>query len=93
MIAKKSVRLRLYITGNSPHSVQAVSNINALCRDHLAERHEIEIVDVLNEPQRALSDGVMLTPTLVKLFPPPVCKLRGSLSDREAVLQAMGLNA
>lgn len=92
MSATIFVKLRLYITGNSPHSIQAVSNLNALCRDHLADRHEIEIVDVLIEPQRALSDGILLTPTLVKLSPSPVCKIRGSLSGRETVLQAMGLD-
>jgi KaiB domain len=55
-------KFRLYIAGDGPHSVQAVANLNALCCEHLAERHEIEIVDVLHEPQRALDDKVMLTP-------------------------------
>ena len=84
-------KFRLYVAGDGPHSVQAIANLNALCREYLAERHEIEIVDVLHEPQRALDDKVMLTPMLVKLLPAPVRKIIGSLSQRETLLQSLGL--
>jgi circadian clock protein KaiB len=84
-------KFRLYISGLSPNSVQAVANLNALCREHLAGRHEIEIVDVLKDPKRALSDSVLLTPTLVKLSPAPVRKIVGTLSQTQTVLQALGL--
>jgi hypothetical protein len=47
-------KFRLYVAGDGPHSVQAIANLNALCREYLTERHEIEIADVLHEPQRAL---------------------------------------
>ena len=85
-------KFRLYISGHSPNSVQAVANLNALCHQHLAGRHEIEIVDVLKEPRRALSDVVLLTPTLVKLSPAPVRKIVGTLSQTQTVLQALGLS-
>ena len=85
-------KFRLYISGHSPNSVQAVANLNALGREHLAGCHEIEIVDVLNEPKRALSDSVLLTPTLVKLSPAPVRKIVGTLSQTQTVLQALGLS-
>ncbi len=82
---------RLYIAGESPNSVQAIINLKALCREYLLERHDIEIVDVLREPKRALADGVSLTPMLVKLSPGPIRKIVGSLSHREPVLLALGL--
>jgi circadian clock protein KaiB len=82
---------RLYIAGESPNSVQAIINLKAICREHLIERHDIEIVDVLREPKRALADGVSLTPMLVKLSPEPIRKIVGSLSQRETVLLALGL--
>ena len=81
----------LYVAGDGPNSAQALANLDAICREHLAGRHEIEVVDVLREPQRALADLVMLTPLLVKLSPGPVRKITGSLSQREPVLQALGL--
>jgi circadian clock protein KaiB len=84
-------KFRLYVAGDGPNSLQAEANLRALCREHLPERHEIEIVDVLREGQRALDDGVMMTPQLVKLSPAPVRKIVGTLSRRETVLQALGL--
>jgi circadian clock protein KaiB len=82
---------RLYVAGDAPNSMQAIANLTALCREHLRERHEIEIVDVLREPQRALADGVFLTPMLVKAAPAPMRRIIGSLSHAEPVLQALGI--
>ncbi len=93
MSAQIRFKFRLYVAGGGPNSTQAVANLRALCREHLPERHEIEIVDVLREQKRALADGVMLTPLLVKLSPGPVLKILGTLSKRELVLQALGLPA
>jgi circadian clock protein KaiB len=70
--------------------VQARGNLSGICRDHLPGRHEIEIVDVLKEPKRALADGIFMTPTLIKLGPAPT-KLVGTLSQTETVLLALGL--
>jgi circadian clock protein KaiB len=86
-------KFRLYVAGDGPNSAQAMANLDALCREHLAERHEIEVVDVLREPERALADLVMLTPLLVKLSPAPIRKITGTLSQREPVLQALGLSS
>jgi len=87
-----SFKFRLYVAGDSPNSTKAVANLRALCREILNEQHEIEVVDVLREPQRALKDGVLLTPMLVKLSPGPVRKIVGSLTNREPILQALGLS-
>ena len=86
-------KFRLYVAGNGPNSVQAVDNLQALCREHLVDRHEIEVVDVLREPERALADLVMLTPLLIKLSPAPIRKFIGTLQTREPVLRALGLPA
>jgi circadian clock protein KaiB len=85
------VKFRLYIVGAAPNSIQAVSNLDALCREHLPERHDIEIVDVTLHPMRALNEGVLLTPTLVKYLPEPVRRIVGTLSDRLTVLRTLGL--
>jgi circadian clock protein KaiB len=84
-------KLRLYVAGDGPHSVQAIANLGELCREHLTDRHEIELVDVMLEPQRALEDGVLLTPLLLRLLPVPIRKIAGSLSQREAVLKELEL--
>ena len=84
-------KFRLYVAGDAPNSAQAVANLNALGRTHLAGRYEIDVVDVFREPQRALQDRIFMTPTLVKLAPSPVRQIVGTLSQAETVLQALGL--
>jgi circadian clock protein KaiB len=86
-------KFRLYVAGDALNSTQALSNLTALCRAHLPDRHHIEIVDVFQEPKRALTDGVFLTPTLVKLEPEPVRRIVGTLSQTQTVLLALGLEA
>ena len=85
-------RFLLYIAGDGPNSVHALANLGEICREYLPHRHEIEVVDVLKEQGRSLKDGVLMTPLLVKLSPGPVRKIVGSLSHREAVLQALELS-
>ena len=86
-------RFRLYVAGDTENSARAISNLNALCQAHLPHRYEIEIVDVFREPKRALADGILMTPTLVKLAPAPILRIVGTLSQTEPVLQALGLEA
>jgi circadian clock protein KaiB len=85
------IRLRLYVAGDGPNSLQARSNLHALCQQHLKGRHEVEVVDVLREPQRALADGVFLTPMLVKLAPGPARRVAGNLSDPAPLLATLGV--
>jgi len=86
-------KFRLYVAGDAQNSAQAVANLAALCRAHLLNRHEIDIVDVFREPKRALADGILMTPTLVKLSPSPARRIVGTLSQTQPVLQALGLEA
>lgn len=84
---------RLYVAGNTPNSREARVNLNALCRKHLNGRYKIEIVDVARHPNRALTDGIYMTPALLKLGPSPVCMIVGSLSGSAAVLAGLGIIA
>lgn len=85
-------KFRLYVAEGTQNSRRAVANLSALCREHLPNRHEIEVVDVLREPKRALVDGILMTPTLIKLAPSPIWQIVGTLSQTEIVLQTLGLD-
>lgn len=84
------LRLRLYVAGTAPNSLRAVQNAEAICSEHFASRYEIEIVDLLQHPGRALADGIIVTPTLLKVLPSPVQRIIGDLSDRNQVLLVLG---
>ena len=89
MTSPINYKFRLYVAGEGPHSLQATINLQAICRDYLPGRFEIEVIDVFADPLRALADGVLLTPLLVKDCPMPMRKVVGTLSDRASVLQAL----
>ena len=91
MRSRTRFRLRLYTAGGTQNSAQAIANLTALCREHLPDRHEIEVVDVFRDPKRALADGIYMTPTLVKFAPRPTRRIVGTLGQTQMVLQALGL--
>jgi circadian clock protein KaiB len=85
------VVLRLYVAGGAPNSVQAIANLEAICAEYLKDGHKLEVVDVLENPLRAMAEGVLVTPSLTKLSPQPVAQVIGNLSDKRRVLLALGL--
>ena len=92
--SKPAFKFRLYVAGDAQNSAQAVANLTALCKAYLKDRHAIEVVNVFREPKRALADGILMTPTLLKLAPAPAPKrIIGTLSQTQPVLQALGLHS
>ena len=84
-------KFRLYVADDSLNSAQARTNLAMLCKTHLPGRHEVELVSVFKDPQRALTDAVYMTPTLVRLSPLPVRRIVGTLSQTALVLRALDL--
>jgi circadian clock protein KaiB len=82
-------RFRLYTAGQSPRSLTAVANLHALCHAYLQPGYQIEVIDLLDEPQRAAVDQVLAIPTLVRLAPTPRRQVVGDLSDVERVVAAL----
>jgi circadian clock protein KaiB len=78
--------LRLYVTGKTPRAEKAIANLRRICEDDLQGRYELQIIDVLQDPQLAEDEKILATPTLIKRLPPPLRRVIGDLSDREKVL-------
>ena len=83
--------LRLYVAGQTPRSLQAFANLKRICEDHLGGCYQIEVVDLLKNPQLAQRDQILAIPTLVRKLPEPVRKIIGDLSDVERVLVGLDL--
>ena len=83
--------LRLYVTGMTPRSTEAVATIKALCEEHLQGRYDLEVIDIYRHPQLAKDEQIIAVPTLVKKLPAPLRRLIGNLSDVERVLFGLDL--
>lgn len=83
------IRFRLYVAGDAPHSQRAMANLHSFCKAHCPDRHEIEIVDLFVEPERALVDMVLLTPTLTIVAPPPLRSIVGDLGEPAVLLRTL----
>jgi circadian clock protein KaiB len=81
----------LYITGNSPNSIEALANLEAIRAKCFPAEHQVEIVDVQKQPARSLEEGVLIIPTLVREEPGPRVTIIGNLSQQEKVLAALGM--
>ena len=87
------ITLRLYIAGGAPNSTKAIANLEAICKRYLKDAYQLEVVDVCEQPLRALSDRVVVTPSLTKLSPGAPTSIVGNLSDAGSVLAMLGLHA
>lgn len=88
-----TIRLKLYITGQTVRSEQAVANLRRLCTERLQAPYEMVVIDVLEQPQEAEHDKILATPTLLRQTPPPTRRVIGDLSDLDRVLDGLGLRA
>jgi circadian clock protein KaiB len=85
------VALKLYVAGRAPYSVQALANLEAILAAYAdPDTYRLEVIDVLEEPLRALEAGVFVTPALIQVWPVEV-HIVGALNDRERVARLLGL--
>lgn len=84
------LQLTLYVAGQTPKSLAALSNLKKICAEHMKERYKIIVVDLIKKPQLAQNDQILAIPTLVRQLPVPIRKIIGDLSDLDRVL--IGLN-
>lgn len=82
--------LRLYVTGLTARSTQAIATLRAVCEEHLPGRYDLEVFDLYEQPELAQSEQIIAAPTLVRERPLPLHRLVGNLCDAERVL--IGLN-
>lgn len=79
------------ISGQTPKSIMAFSNLKKLCEEHLKGKYRIEVIDLMKDPQLAKGDQILALPTLVRKLPVPIRKIIGDLSNTERVLVGLDL--
>ena len=83
--------LKLYITGMTPRSQEALRNIKRILHEHLGDNYELEVIDIYQQPSLAKGDQIIAVPTLVKKLPAPIRKLIGDLSQEDRILLGLDL--
>src|ERR1700744_2486284 len=88
---KPNFILRLFITGASPNSTRAISNLKTICEKHLKDRYELEIIDVYQHPLVAEREQLIALPLLIKKAPGMERRLIGDMSNTQKVLKGLGV--
>jgi circadian clock protein KaiB len=83
--------LRLYVAGQTPKSIAAISNLKKICEQHLPGRYEIEIIDLMKDPALAMRHQIVAIPTLIRQLPEPLKRIIGDLSNAEKVLVGLDI--
>jgi circadian clock protein KaiB len=84
-------QLRLYVAGQTPKCLAAFANLKRICEEHLHNKYQIELIDLLKTPALAQGDQILAIPTLVRRLPEPVRKIIGDLSNTERVLVGLDI--
>jgi len=84
--------LRLYVAGQSPRSLRALANVRKICSDLLPGRHDLEVIDLYQQPELAQEAQIVALPTLIKKSPVPSRMLIGDLSNTQDVLRELDLS-
>lgn len=87
------VEMRLYIAGCSSNSAQAKANLDLICKEYPKQNFNLEIIDIIKQPLRALADGILVSPSLIKVSPAPAIKIVGNLNDKNNVRLALGISS
>lgn len=78
--------LRLYVTGSTPRSLKAISNLKRLCEEHLPGAYDLQVVDIYKNPDAARDEQIIAAPTLIKRLPAPLRRFVGDLSNTQKLL-------
>jgi circadian clock protein KaiB len=88
---KEKLVLRLYVTGMTPRSLQAIDNLKKICEDYLQGRYDLEVIDIYQQPNLAKGEQILAAPTLIRKLPLPMRRFVGDLSNKEKILLGLDL--
>lgn len=83
--------LKLYVAGMTPRSLEAIRTITAVCEENLADRYDLEVIDLYQHPTLAKGEQIIAAPTLIKKLPLPLRKFIGNMADKERILVGLDL--
>jgi circadian clock protein KaiB len=89
--AEGPFELKLFVTGSTPRSLEAIAQLKEICETHLKGRYTLEVIDVHQQPHLAEAEQIVALPTLLKKLPPPLRRILGTFSEKERLLAVLGI--
>ncbi len=86
------ITLKLYVTGRTSRSDQAIENVKKIY-SALEENANLIIIDVLDDPDTAEKDKILATPTLIREDVDKYRRVIGDMSDIPRLLSWLDLEA
>jgi circadian clock protein KaiB len=83
--------LKLFITGRTNRSQEAVRNLRAIYDEHFSTDYDLAVVDVLENPEQAEEERILATPTLIRYSPEGSRRIIGDLSNTEEVMKLLSI--
>ncbi|CAN5869552.1 hypothetical protein BH18ACI4_BH18ACI4_12610 [soil metagenome] len=83
--------LRLYVSGATPRSTEAIAKIKNICDEYMPGHYDLEVIDIYQQPKLAIQEGIVAAPTLVKESPGKLRRMIGNLSNTRLILQRLGV--
>ncbi len=84
--------LRLYVTGSTPRSLKAISNLKRFCEEYLHDDYELQVIDIYKNPDAAREAQIIAAPTLIKRLPAPLRRFIGDLSNKQKLMVGLNIN-
>ncbi|MFH1156617.1 MAG: circadian clock KaiB family protein [Pseudomonadota bacterium] len=83
--------LKLYIAHLGPKTKEKIDFFRSMLNHELGSNYQLDIVELLKSPASALTDDILVTPTVIRRCPPPIKKVVGNFLDREQLMFGLGL--
>jgi len=85
--------LHLYVSGASPRSKRALTNVKEICEEHLKGRYDLKVVDIFQSPAQLERDHIVAAPTLIRKKPLPVRRVIGdNLFDKDKLFSELAIS-
>lgn len=82
---------RLYVSGSSPRSALAITNVRRICDRYLAGHYELQVIDVYQQLEATKDAQIVAVPTLIKELPFPPQRFVGDMSNTERIVIGLKL--
>ena len=82
----------LYVVGQAAEKdAPIVKNVRDSLRVMFGNDYSLDVVDVVKNPQSAVDQGILFTPTLMKMVPEPKKRVVGNFLDKTKTIEALKL--